>query len=74
MIEWILKKLGKLPKVGEQWIWDNGDPFGDKYHPVQILEIKNGWVRYDMQVYKNNRIKIWQFVLWYKKYNKDNQC
>jgi hypothetical protein len=39
------------PMPGELWTLydDSGDPFpSKKYSPVSILDVREGWVRYDM--------------------------
>lgn len=69
MIEWVFNKLGLCPKIGELWSFrdDYEDPFAPKRNPVEILEVKKGWVRYDMTLFKDQRMPLFQFVLFYKK-------
>jgi hypothetical protein len=58
------------PKVNEKWVLsdDRNDPFIPKtYPPVIILEVKDGWVRYDMQgLFRDQRMEIKSFIRIFK--------
>ena len=60
-----------MPSVGETWILksSNDDPFPPKARTlVDILEIREGWVRYDMGgVFRDERKTIEDFVRIYQK-------
>ena len=48
---------------------DNGDPWGSKKHEVTILDVRDGWVRYDMgagSYFRDNRIERDSFLRMYK--------
>jgi len=75
----LLCKIGQkanmtiLPNInpGEQWSLHikSGDPWIQKsYRPVVILDVKNGWVRYDMgaEPFRDERKTIADFVGMYK--------
>lgn len=82
MLDWLKRLLCKgeqkqekpeLPTIapGERWLLcpSNGDPWGQKpYRPVTILDVRNGWVRYDMGPgpFRDERKKIGEFVGMYK--------
>ena len=75
MLEWIKEQIQKaepeLPKIsiGSEWILCfNGDPWGPKKStPVKILDVKDGWVRYDMGgFFRDERKKIEDFVRVYR--------
>jgi len=37
-----------MPKAGEIYrVDEEDDPFGDKYKKRRVLEVKDGWVRYE---------------------------
>ena len=62
-----------LPAIapGERWLLraDKGDPWGQKpYRPVTILDVRDGWVRYDMGPgpFRDERKKIDDFVYMYR--------
>lgn len=55
---------------GERWILNihSNDPFEEKpSSPVKILDVRNGWVRYDMGgIFRDERMEINSFVRMYK--------
>lgn len=56
------------PQAGQHWrLQPDDDPFPAKaYDPVQILEVKEGWVRYWMGSFSpDNRKKVSEFVRMY---------
>ena len=66
---WPFKKTPN-PQPGEKWYFkDNCQgpwPKEDVPH-VTIVDVKEGWVRYDMRYFKDQRLKLWQFKWMYKK-------
>ena len=82
MLGWLKRLLCKgeqkqekpeLPTIapGERWLLcpSNGDPWGQKpYRPVTILDVRDGWVRYDMGPgpFRDERKKIGEFVGMYR--------
>ena len=58
----------KEPVAGEEWVLKNDSPWpksGQK--PVTILDVKNGWVRYDMHgiCFRDERMKMGSFLYCY---------
>jgi hypothetical protein len=58
------------PVAGEKWILhvDKTDPWGgNKYPPVKILDVKEGWVRYKIgdYIFKDERMPVERFVAIY---------
>jgi hypothetical protein len=60
------KESYSVPAKGDKWILrtDNGDPWGCKFPPVKVLDVKDGWVRYKIGdiIFTDERMKIEQFV------------
>ena len=59
------------PKAGESWqLPSEATPWGPKtYSPVKILDVRDGWVRYDMGgVFRDERMKLDAFMQYYRKY------
>jgi hypothetical protein len=57
------------PKPGELWqLRPKGSPWPEKnYPPVTILDVKDGWVRYDMvSLFKDERMRVSAFVGMYR--------
>lgn len=60
-----------LPKPKQLWKLKGkyGDPFPKKDSlPITILEVKEGWVRYDMKVFKDERMELSSFLQYYSLY------
>ena len=62
-----------IPKIGEEWLlsikdkspWDTTN----KYPPVTILDVKDGWVRYSfVTIFTDQRMEIESFLGMYKPY------
>lgn len=55
---------------GEEWALEqNNDPWGGKeYPPVKIIDVRDGWVRYDMggSIFRDERKTIGDFVALYR--------
>ena len=55
-------------KIGSLWVfvkdWD--DPFPSRYKPIKVVDVKQGWVLYDMSSSKNERLPIESFIDYYK--------
>ena len=74
MIGFIKKRLNKNPKripvAGEMWVAKGlDDPFPKKEHtPVKILEVKEGWVRYDFggHIFRDERLEVNSFIYCYR--------
>ena len=55
----------KKIKVGQIYLLANGDPFGA--HKTEILDIKDGWLKYKFTEYSSHyTISITDFLLAYK--------
>ncbi len=71
MVTELPEGLPEKPIVGEKWILQSrvGDPFPTKAETiVTILDVKAGWVRYEMNdVFNDQRMKIDLFMSCYKK-------
>lgn len=58
--------------IGSKWtLRSNGDPFPSKYPPAEILDVKDGWVRYSMgpptmSLFPDNRREIDSFLQIYE--------
>jgi len=66
-------RITRMPCVGELWYFDPQDngPWPAKEHkPVQILAVRDGWVRYDLL---DSRMKVRDFVRMYKLYAASNR-
>lgn len=57
-------------KIGSKWMLraENGDPFPPKdFKPVEVLDVKDGWVRYRMNRYfDDERISVGLFLSIYR--------
>ncbi len=80
MLEWIKRLFCKTPpqpeqvpeiKAGELWLFQPApDPWGEKkYSPVKIIDVRDGWVRYDMGgfVFRDERRPAKTFVSMYRR-------
>ena len=59
----------KEPEIGDRWIFSpKGDPWGPgDFIPVKILDVRDGWVRYDMNgIFRDERMEIKEFMSMYK--------
>lgn len=70
------KDKQELPKIGELWLpcfKRDGDPWNQKvYDSVTIIDVLNGWVRYDMgKIFRDERMEIDTFVKLYKRDSKN---
>lgn len=74
---WIFKKKEKkekkLPVTGETWtlISANNGPWPSKTtHPINILDVKDGWVRYSIGdgsgIFSDERLKVGLFTHCYE--------
>lgn len=55
------------PRVGEQWLLRSEDRWGSKYSPVTILDVRDGWVRYNMnRVFRDERMRMDMFIATYQ--------
>jgi len=54
--------------IGSLWVLKaKGDPFPSKYPPSQVLDVKDGWVRYYLSEYfPDERCKVDLFLAVYK--------
>jgi hypothetical protein len=60
----------RVPVVGELWVLSDGSPWQTKYPPVTILDVKDGWVRYDMnKIFRDERMLMKIFISCYEPYN-----
>ena len=70
MFNWF-KPKSPQPQIGDTFrlIGDEMDPWGDyRYHPVTILDIKDGWVRYyNGSLFPDNRLTIESFICVFQK-------
>ena len=73
MFNWFKKKKPvRIPVAGETWYFREDDsPWASKKsQQVQIIDVKNGWVRYYMnKSFDDNRMKIDSFLFWYRAEN-----
>lgn len=72
MILGFRKKKDEGIKAGELFIFKgmDGDPFPPKEQkPVKILDVKDGWVRYEIDswIFKDERMKLDNFLYCYRK-------
>lgn len=58
----------QTPKPGERWAFQGKQgPWPNKEHrPVVILDVRDGWVRYDMEVFKDQRMELDLFARMYR--------
>jgi hypothetical protein len=57
------------PKAGECWIFTHVDgpwPREDGYGLVKIRDVADGWVRYDLPHFPDQRMRIESFVRMYR--------
>jgi len=58
-------------EIGERYLLapKDGDPFGQqKFYPVTVMDVKEGWVRYDMlPTFPDCRKPIKSFLAMYRK-------
>lgn len=74
IIVWIMKlvvvgpRCKQTPRPGERWGFsDKRGPWpSDEYLPVLIRDVQGGWVRYDMSMFKDKRMKVDMFVRMYR--------
>lgn len=70
----LANRIPRIPQAGDKWILDSrdpSDPFEPKetFPPVEILEVKQGWVRYYMnRVLPDERMPIERFTQIYTYY------
>ena len=72
----IVQQTIRVPKPNEKWIMNiDGDPFPSKYLPVQILDVKEGWVRYNMGTVftTDERRTVKSFINMYQLYEEIEQ-
>lgn len=59
-----------MPKKGELWHFigsDDKSPWQtDKYTQVKVVDVRDEWVRYDMEFFKDQRMKLDLFCRMYK--------
>ena len=58
------------PRPGEKWEFLDGSPWStsSKYPDVEILEVRDGWVRYDMGgMFRDERKSLKDFTWMYRK-------
>ena len=63
------KEPVKEPVAGEEWVLKNDSPWPEPdQKPVKILDVKDGWVRYDMQgiCFRDERMVMDRFLLCYR--------
>ena len=69
MFKWLKKK--ELPKVGEIWLRSDGSPWGVDGTDIEILDVKDGWVRYKSQSFSSDyRRNIKSFLYGHRKKEK----
>lgn len=58
----------QTPKPGEHWVFvDKQGPWLSKDHlPVVITDMHEGWVRYDIGIFKDQRMKLDLFTRMYR--------
>ena len=74
MIDFIKQVLGikpeRIPVAGEYWVAKGlDDPFPKKeYTSVKILDVKEGWVRYDFggNIFRDERLRLHSFLYCYQ--------
>jgi len=61
-------KKSQLPKVGEFWGLYDKSPWPIPGSKVEIISIKNGWVRYNFSdIFIDQRLEVKIFLKCYKK-------
>jgi hypothetical protein len=62
------RRRKQTPKPGERWAFvDKQGPWPSKdYSPVVIVDVREGWVRYDMTMFKDQRMKVDLFTRMYR--------
>lgn len=70
-VMWIFRKAyGRTPSSGEKWILKDGSPWGSKHKPITVLDVKSGWVRYEIgTVFNDERLKMGDFLFCYQPYD-----
>ena len=57
-----------IPKPGEKWRLKNDSPWPKNYQSVIILDVKDSWVRYDINsLFMDQRLKLKSFLYCYEK-------
>ena len=62
----------RKPKIGERWEFKDNDRRGDPWgcqgrRTVDILDVKDGWVRFSMgDFYNDERLKMGSFLFCYR--------
>lgn len=51
---------------GQQWAKPKDGPWGGYFPPVTITDVREGWVRYDMPGFSDNRMEEIAFRAIYK--------
>ena len=62
------RRCKRTPKPGERWAFmDKQGPWPSKeFTPVVILDVRDGWVRYDMSIFKDQRMELDLFARMYR--------
>ncbi len=58
----------RIPQIGEQWVFKQDGPWPTTHKPVVITDVLQGYVRYDMVGFKDNRATIDTFTRMYEPY------
>lgn len=65
-----IKQTQQIPGCGEAWILKQcNDPWGGRPEAVvKIVDVKEGWVRYDFpNLFKDQRMRMEMFLFCYEK-------
>ena len=63
------RRCRQTPKPGDSWAFmdkQKGPWPSKEYTPVVILDVRDGWVRYDMIMVKDQRMKLDLFARMYR--------
>lgn len=76
MFSWFkIKKSedGGALAIGQKWRLkpEADNPWAKRYDPVIIVDIKDGWVKYDMNYFKGETDKISAFLRMYERVEED---
>jgi hypothetical protein len=62
------RRCKQIPRPGERWVFvEKQGPWPSKKYPaVLIVDVREGWVRYDMSTFKDQRMELDIFARLYR--------
>lgn len=66
-------EVTRTPVAGEIWYLSDGSPWLKMNCPAEILEVRDGWVRYKLSdlIYQDERLRVESFVRCYSYVSQD---